>query len=633
MAEIQLFGYRIGKVEDQAQKAKDIPSFAPPPNEDGAFEIAPGGSYGTYLDLEGTAKNEAELVTKYRELANQAEVQSAIEDIINESIIMEDNKSVVEVNLEKVEGLSDSIKDKIRDEFKDVLKLMDFNNFGYDIFRRWYVDGRLYFHMMIDETAPEAGIQELRYIDPRRIRKVREPVKRAPGSPTAQMTLNTNMVTGNRQNPIVPGYNEYFVYTPPAGALGSTINQAIRISKDSVAYIHSGIMDQKNRMVLSAIHKAIKPMNQLRMLEDAVIIYRLARAPERRVFYIDVGNLPKLKADQYVRDVMTKNKNKLVYNAETGEVKDDRKQMTMLEDFYLARRDGSRGTEVVTLPGGQTLGQMEDVEYFRRKLYQALDVPLGRLQSDNTFSFGKASEITRDEIKFSKQILRLRARFNQLFKQLLQTQLTLRGVMLREDWDKIKEDVHFDYLRDNYYAEIKDQEIMNARLGILAAIDPFVGKYFSKQYVMTKILHLSEEDMEELEAQIEEEEAEEPPMIMGPDGQPVDLPPGVDPDQAHAALNPQSVVPQGDSPEHGPPDTVGQIKKLAGKGKSKGAPGKGKTPPGKGKPMAKGKPPGKVNRGPLQEEDDRELTPEEKSLIESMKNLIDNTIEDNKNER
>jgi hypothetical protein len=496
---IQLFGFKLSKAEDSKKDASDIPSFAPPPNEDGSYEVAPGGSYGTFVDLEGTVRTELELVTRYRDLALQAEVESAIDDIVNEAIIHEKNEPLVQINLDNIE-MPDRVKDKIREEFKTVTKLLDFQNMGYDIFRRWYIDGRIYYHMMINEKRPRDGLQELRYIDPRRIRKVREAMRKDPQAAA-------------RPLPIVPAYNEYYLYSPgnvanpmAAGANPATMNMGIKISKDSVVYVTSGLLDQRNRMVLSHLHKAIKPMNQLRMLEDATVIYRLSRAPERRIFYIDVGNLPKMKAEQYLKDMMTKHKNKLVYDAATGEVRDDRKYMTMLEDFWLPRREGGRGTEITTLPGGQNLGEMDDVEYFRRKVYKSLNVPQTRIQSDASFNMGRSGEITRDEIKFSKLIDRLRGRFTHLFDTILETQLVLRGVMSKEEWKLIKENVHYDFLRDNYYAELKEQEIINARLGILQNIDIYVGKYFSLQYVRENVLQMTEEDIIKIEQEIADEE-------------------------------------------------------------------------------------------------------------------------------
>lgn len=477
---IELFGYRIGKAEEDKKLTSSIPSFAPPPNDDGSYEVAPGGSYGTYVDLEASAKNEGDLVSKYRDLALQPEVESAIDDIVNEAIIREDNKSSVEINLDKTEQ-SDRVKDRIREEFKEVLKLFDFQNMSYDMFRRWYIDGRLYYHMMIDEKNPRKGLQEIRYIDPRRIRKVREEIKKSPAN------------NSRPNSDIAPLYNEYYMYSQKGPTNFSAKN--VKISKDSIAYVQSGIMDKDNKLVLSHLHKAIKVMNQLRMLEDATVIYRMSRAPERRIFYIDVGNLPKIKAEQYIRDMMVKHKNRLVYNATTGEIQDSRKFMTMLEDFWLPRREGGRGTEITTLPGGQNLGQMEDVEYFRQKVYKSLNVPISRLQSDTNFSFGRTGEISRDEIKFSRMIDRLRQRFTHLFDITLETQLLLRGVMSRAEWKEIKENVHYDFLRDNYFAELKDQEVLTARLNILQVMDPFVGKYFSTQYIREKILRMTEDEI------------------------------------------------------------------------------------------------------------------------------------------
>jgi len=808
---IELFGYRIGKVADEKKEAEQIPSFVPPSSNDGSIEIAPGGSYGTFIDLEGQAKNETQLVTKYRELATQFEVDNAIEEVVNEAIIREDYKSIIEINLDQL-NVPERVKSKIREEFKTVMRLLDFNTMAYDLFRRWYIDGRLYYHMMIDIKKPRDGIKELRYIDPRRIRKVREPEKK----------LESGHSSGHLNMGVVPAYKEYYIYMPTGVTSGITGTQGMKISKDAIAYVHSGLLDQRNKLVLSHIHTSIKPMNQLRMLEDAVVIYRLARAPERRIFYIDVGNLPKIKAEQYIRDMMIKHKNRLVYDATTGEVRDDRKFMcyaletkiplldgrtlslqelmneyesgkknwvysvdpmtgkfvpgpvswagitkkdsqvvrvtfdngksvvctpdhkfpvwgkgfveakdlvgesiipgyrrmktmfgdseyeqifkndtksweythrevarwkdennireeklhreeykasskntihhidyhrtnnspsnlvmmnrddhmkfhrdcakygfggrvnksddftpiwrqrisekrigkvqhfktwkiskpdgsqeivenlneycrqnnlnrsnikynhsrghtaeilrnhkaisvewlderidvgcitvdleetyhshhtylldagvytknTMLEDFWLPRREGGRGTEITTLPGGQNLGEMEDVEYFRRKLYKALKVPIARMQSDNSYNFGRTGEITRDEIKFSKFIDRLRTRFNHLFDVVLETQLILRGIMTRAEWKEMKQYIHYDYQRDNYYAELKDQEIMNSRLAILQNVDNYVGKYFSSKWIRQNVLHMTDEDMMQIKREMAEEGANSQP--------------------------------------------------------------------------------------------------------------------------
>jgi hypothetical protein len=485
---VELFGFRIGKNEGADEKlAVQVPSFAPPPNVDGALEVAPGGAYGTYVDLEGAAKNEAELVTRYREMSMYPECESAIDDVVNESIITDQQDDPVTLNLEKL-NQPESVKKRIQEEFDEILNLLDFNNMSYEIFRRWYIDGRLFYHIMIDIANPRKGIQELRYIDPRRIRKVRQPIKRTP-------------IVGQNSKLIAPAYEEYYLYNL-AGMTQGTMTQGVKISKDAICYVHSGLLDARNRMVLSHLHKAIKPLNQLRMLEDAVVIYRLARAPERRIFYIDVGNLPKAKAEQYVRDMMVRHKNRLVYDADTGAVKDARKFMTMLEDYWLPRREGGRGTEITTLPGGENLGQMEDVDYFRKKLYKALSVPISRLEPEGQFSLGRSGEINRDEIKFAKFIERLRDRFTHLFDQLLEIQLLLKGVMTREEWKEFKNDIKYDFQRDNYYAEIKEQDMMNNRLAVLGVVDAYAGKYYSVEWIRRNILRQNEEEMKEIDKQM-----------------------------------------------------------------------------------------------------------------------------------
>ena len=497
---IELFGFRIGKAEeDQEKLAVSVPSFAPPPNLDGAMEVAPGGAYGTYVDLEGTAKNEAELVTRYREMSMYPECESAIDDVVNEAIITDERDDPITINLDKLEQ-PDSVKKRIEEEFKNILDLLDFHNLAYDIFRRWYVDGRLFYHIMIDVKNPRKGIQELRYIDPRRIRKIRQPLRRTP-------------IVGTNSKLIVPAYEEYYLYNL-AGMTQGTMTQGVKISKDAICYVHSGNLDARNRMVLSHLHKAIKPLNQLRMLEDAVVIYRLARAPERRIFYIDVGNLPKAKAEQYVRDMMVRHKNRLVYDADTGAVKDSRKFMTMLEDYWLPRREGGRGTEITTLPGGENLGQMEDVDYFRKKLYKSLSVPISRLEPDGQFSLGRGSEISRDEVKFAKFIERLRDRFSHLFDNLLEIQLLLKGVMTRDEWKEMKNDINYDFQRDNYYAEIKEQDVINNRLAVLGVVDAYVGKYYSQEWIRKNILRQTENEIKEIDAQIEAEGADQSEMEM-----------------------------------------------------------------------------------------------------------------------
>ena len=485
---MQLFGFNITRT-DQEEK-EDLKTFVPPQQEDGAIEIAPGGSYGTFVDLDGSAKSEAELVTRYREMAMQPECDAAIEDIINEAIVIDEDNPIEIVldNLKQPAG----IKNKIREEFENILEMLDFSNKGYDIFRRWYVDGRIYHHIIINDKDPREGIRELRYIDPRKIRKVREKVKsKDPRTGAAIYTKEQK---------------EYYLYNPKG--ITSSSQQGIKIAVDSISHVHSGLMDARNKMILGHMNKAVKPINQLRMLEDATVIYRLARAPERRIFYIDVGNLPKMKAEQYLRDMMVKHKNKLVYDAATGEVRDDRKFMTMLEDFWLPRREGGRGTEITTLPGGQNLGEMEDVDYFRKKLYKSLNVPITRMESDSQFNLGRASEITRDEVKFNKFIKRLRNRFTYLFDGLLEIQLVLKGVLSRAEWEEMRNTIYYDFNEDNYFSELKDTEIMTERLRLAGEIDPLVGKYYSMKWVRENILRMTEEEISDVDKEIDAERQE-----------------------------------------------------------------------------------------------------------------------------
>lgn len=483
-----LFGYKIGKEEPESTTLK---SFVPPTDDDAAIAISGSGVYGTYVDLEGKVGNESETIRKYREMASQPECDMAIDDVVNETIVHADDDYPVQIILDKIKQ-SESFKNKIREEFRHVMKLMDFNNLGYDIFRRWYVDGKLYYHMVIDEKFPKKGLKELRYIDPRKIRKVKELPKNA-------KTVGVSDRLYNR--PV-----EYFLYSEKGFAKDA--NNGLKISPDSICYVHSGIHDKTGSNIVSHLHKAIKPLNQLRMLEDATVIYRISRAPERRIFYIDVGNLPKMKAEQYLRDVMQKYKNKLVYDAQTGEVRDDRRYQTMLEDFWLPRREGGRGTEITTLPGGQNLGEIEDVLYFQKKLYKALNVPISRLEADSGFSLGRASEISRDEIKFSKFVGRLRLRFSHLFDKVLETHLLLKGICTKAEWKALKEDIYYDYISDSHFMEMKDSEVLRERVSILNDIDPYVGKYFSKAYVKKHVLRLTEEDMDELDKEIDQEESE-----------------------------------------------------------------------------------------------------------------------------
>jgi len=426
-------------------------------------------------------------------MALQPECDSAVQDVVNEAIVVTEDSGPVEIVLDKLD-YPENIKKKIHEEFEAIVKLLDFNNNAYDLFRKWYVDGRLYHHIVIDEKNPRQGIKDLRYIDPRKIRKIKESLKEKDARTGAT---------------VFKGMNEYYLYNA-GGVNSSNQAQGVKIAKDSISYCHSGLLDERNSMIYSYLHKAIKPLNQLRMLEDAVVIYRLARAPERRVFYIDVGNLPKMKAEQYMRDMMVKHKNKLIYDASTGEVRDDRKFMTMLEDFWLPRREGGRGTEITTLPGGQSLGEMDDVDYFRRKLYKSLNVPITRMDAENQFNLGRASEITRDELKFNKFVMRLRNRFSILFSDLLEIQLALKGVITRGEWKEMKQDIYYDFQEDNHFTELKDTEIMQGRLQILGEVDSFVGKYFSEDWIRKNVLRMTEEEIKDEQKQIDKEADEAP---------------------------------------------------------------------------------------------------------------------------
>ena len=481
----KLFGFSI---EETQNKSDGIISPVPKNNEDGVDNYIASGFYGQYVDIEGAYRSEHELIKRYREMALHPEADGAIEDVVNEAIVSDLYDSPVEVELSNLNA-SESIKKKIREEFRYIKELMDFDKKSHEIFRNWYIDGRLYYLKVIDQNNPQEGLKDLRYIDPRKIRKVKEPIK--------EKDKRTGVT-------VYKGSNEYYMYNPK-GITTANQAQGVKIAKDSIAYCHSGILDNRGGMVYSHLHKAIKPLNQLRMLEDAVVIYRLARAPERRIFYIDVGNLPKMKAEQYLRDMMVKHKNKLTYDATTGEVRDDRKFMTMLEDFWLPRREGGRGTEITTLPGGQNLGEMEDVDYFRRKLYKSLNVPTARMEQENQFQLGRASEITRDELKFNKFIKRLRNRFAMLFDELLEIHLALKGVTTRKEWQQMKQDIYYDFMEDNHFTELKDTEIMTERLRLLSEIDSYVGKYFSEQWVRTNVLRLTEDEVETIQTQIDQE--------------------------------------------------------------------------------------------------------------------------------
>lgn len=497
---INLFGFQItrNKTESEEQSQK---TFTPPSNEDGALTISAAAYYGTYVDLDGTAKNEVELISRYREMAMQPEIEAAIDDIVNEAIIQNDDGKSVRLILDDLKQ-SDKIKKAIEEEFNVVQKLLNYKNMAADTFRRFYVDGRLFYHVIIDETNPASGIKALRYIDPRKIRKVRE-VKKDKDQTTAVDVVST--------------VNEYYIYNDKvvSGSSSSYGPVGVRIAKDSILNINSGLMDSRRAVVLSYLHKAIKPLNQLRMIEDATVIYRISRAPERRIFYIDVGNLPKLKAEQYLRDIMIKYKNKLVYDSATGEVRDDRKHLSMMEDFWLPRREGGKGTEITTLPGGQNLGELEDVKYFEKKLYKSLNVPVSRLDPNQSgFSLGRVGEITRDEVKFSKFVDRQRAKFSELFEQALRVQCVLKGICTDQEFEEFKQYIYFDFIKDNNFAELKEAELVRERLSLLGSVDPYVGRYYSMGWIQRNVLRLTDDEIKVMQKEIDKEK--EAGLILDP---------------------------------------------------------------------------------------------------------------------
>ena len=494
---IKLFGFTLGKKDVVVQQPSDQPSFTLPNEamDDGAVTITQNAHYGTYVDLEGSVRNEIELISRYREMANHSELEMAIDDIVNEAITHDVSGKTVDIRLDNLQQ-PESIKKKIRDEFNNVLRMLNFNNLADDLFKRWYIDGRIYYHVVVDETRPKEGIKELRYIDPRKIRKVREVQK------------DKDPKTGAL---VIKSIGEYYVYTDKGTTTQNyttSVNSGLRIAPESIINVNSGLMDAKNTFVISYLHKAIKPLNQLRMIEDAVVIYRLSRAPERRIFYIDVGNLPKGKAEQYLRDVMVKYRNKMVYDASTGELRDDRKHMSMLEDFWLPRREGGKGTEITTLPAGQNLGELEDVKYFRNKLLQSLNVPISRLepQQGGMIGLGRSTEVTRDEVKFGKFITRLRNKFSQVFDHALKTQLVLKGICSLEEWQEFQEQIYYDYLKDNNFTELRDAELLRERIALLNTVDPYIGRYYSTDWVKKNILQMSSEQIEQMDKEIEEEQ-------------------------------------------------------------------------------------------------------------------------------
>ena len=483
MAELFCFSFKKNQEKSRA------PSPIQPSSDDGATSYIAGGYYGQYLDLDGNFKTEYDMVKKYREMAMHPEVDEAIEDIIHEAIVADQNDSPVQINLDNLD-VSDSVKTMIRDEFDYIKNLFGFDSKAHEMFRRWYIDGRMYYHKVIDLDNPADGIKELRYVDPHKIKKVRQITK----PKTADEFMKYDFGKGE----------EYFLYNPK-GLNNTSANSGIRIAKDAITYCTSGLMDTNRNIVLSYLHKGIKVLNQLRMIEDSLVIYRISRAPERRIFYIDVGNLPKQKAETYLREVMGRYRNKLVYDANTGEIRDDRKYMSMMEDFWLPRREGGRGTEITTLPGGQNLGELTDVQYFQTKLYKALNVPAGRLESGTSFNIGRSSEITRDELKFTKFVGKLRKKFSDLFQDTLKTQLILKSVITPEDWDDMKEHIQYDYLYDNHFTELKNLEMMTEKLNVIAAMDPYVGKYFSTNHIRSEILGQTEKQMEEMDVEMKDD--------------------------------------------------------------------------------------------------------------------------------
>ena len=540
----KLFGFSI---EDNEPQSPGVVSPVPPNNEDQSDYFMSSGFFGQYVDIEGVYKTEVELIKRYREMALHPEADSAIEDIVNEALVSDSNDSPIEINLDHLNA-SDGIKKNIREEFKFILELLDFNRKSHEIYRNWYIDGRLYYNKVIDIKNPHQGIQELRYIDATKMRYVRQQ-KKQEGDKFRTAVMNS----GNPMDYEFPEIEEYFVYNPkvnyPSTNPTSTGSGGIKFAKDSITFCTSGLVDRNKGTTLSYLHKSIKALNQLRMIEDSLVIYRLSRAPERRIFYIDVGNLPKVKAEQYLRDVMMRYRNKLVYDASTGEVRDDKKYMAMLEDFWLPRREGGRGTEISTLPGGQNLGEITDIEYFKKKLYKALNVPISRIEGDGGFNLGRSSEILRDEVKFSKFVGRLRKRFSAMFSDMLRTQLLLKNIITTEDWNIMEEHIQYDFLYDNHFTELKEAELQNERLALLTATEPYIGKYYSQDWVRRNVLRQTDVEINEQDEQIEKEIADgtipDPAdMMLDPEGsggmRPMPMP-EEEPDVADASLRSSAV--------------------------------------------------------------------------------------------
>ena len=500
----QLFGFQINRKEGQKGQSPV------PPSADDPVAVAAGGYYGTYVETDAAsqARNEFELIRRYRDMALHPEVDSAIDEVVNEFIVSDANDTPVEINLDNLD-VGSGVRNRIRNEFEHIKKLLNFDNRSHEIVRNWYIDGRLYYHKVIDLDNPKKGILELRYVDPMKIKKVRQKIDNAPKDSLARQAIK-----GTALEYEYGTFVDYFLYNPKGfyqgGVLGPigdmSLSQGVKIAPDSITFVSSGLQDLNKRMVLSFLHKAIKSLNQLRMIEDSLVIYRLSRAPERRIFYIDVGNLPKVKAEQYLRDVMSRYRNKLVYDSSTGEMRDDKKHMSMLEDFWLPRREGGRGTEITTLPGGQNLGELKDVEYFKKKLYNSLNLPPSRLTDDSKgFNLGKTTEVLRDELKFTKFIGRLRKRFSEMFQDMLKTQLILKGIISPEDWDDMKEHIQYDFLFDNHFNELKEIEMMTQRIAVVTQMDPFAGKYFSVEYIRRHVLNQTDKTFSEIDKQMKKE--------------------------------------------------------------------------------------------------------------------------------
>ena len=484
---LKLFGFEIKRAGKANSNKEKLPSVVPPTDNDGAgYVTATAGHFGQYVNMDGDqSKDNAQLIMRYRGVSMHPEVDMAIEEIVNEGISSSENSSSVEIALDDIEA-PDKIKDQVREEFDTIIAMLKFNELGHDIFRSFYVDGRLYYHLLVNESNLKAGIQEIRNIDSAKVRKVKE------------IKYKKDQKTGVK---LVDTIDEYFVYEDKPG----NQNSGVKLATDSIAYVTSGLLDESKKKVVSYLHKALKPINQLRMMEDSLVIYRLARAPERRIFYIDVGNLPRGKSEQYMKDIMTQYRNKLVYDADTGQMKDDRKHMSMLEDFWLPRREGGRGTEISTLPGGENLGQIDDVIYFQKRLYRSLNVPVSRLEQEAQFSLGRSTEISRDEVKFQKFIDRLRRRFSGLFMNILRKQLLIKGIITEQDWEEWKDDIYVDFMKDNHFTELKEMEILRERVGLMNEVTQYVGEYFSKDWVMRNVLQLSEDDMKDMQKEIDAE--------------------------------------------------------------------------------------------------------------------------------